>query len=88
MVAHAIPLFLPKVSALPGLQARLLRHFANHPQAQPFAEATLRALGEESGAVHKALNRLLDLELLRQDERDGRKRVWVQDPRVAFYLRV
>jgi hypothetical protein len=88
VVAHAIPLFLPKVSALPGLQARLLRHFANHPQAQPFAEATLRALGEESGAVHKALNRLLDLELLRQDERDGRKRVWVQDPRVAFYLRV
>jgi hypothetical protein len=88
VVAHAIPLFLPKVSALPGLQARLLRHFANHPQTQPFAEATLRALGEESGAVHKALNRLLELELLRQEERDGRKRVWISDARLAFYLRV
>jgi hypothetical protein len=87
VVAHAIPLFLPKVSALPGLQARLLRYFASHPQAQPFAEATLRALGEESGAVHKALNRLVELELLRQEERDGRKRIWIQDPRVAFYLR-
>lgn len=88
VVAHAIPLFLPKVSALPGLQARLLRHFAIHPQTQPFADATLRALGEESGAVHKALARLLELELLHQDERDGRKRVWIHDPRLAFYLRV
>jgi hypothetical protein len=88
VVAHAIPLFLPKVSALPGLQARLLRYFAVHPQTQPFADATLRALGEESGAVHKALGRLLELELLREDERDGRKRVWVHDPRLAFYLRV
>jgi len=87
VVAHAIPLFLPKVSALPGLQARLLRHFATHPQTQPFSEATLSALGEESGAVHKALSRLLELELLRQEERDGRKRVWIHDPRVAFYLR-
>ena len=53
VVAHAIPLFLPKVAALPGLQARLLRHFGNHPHAQPFADVTLRALGAESGAVHQ-----------------------------------
>ena len=87
VVANATPLFLPKVSALPPSQAKLLRHVARHPNTQPFAEHTLRELGEKSGTVYKALNRLLDLELLRQEERDGRKRVWVHDPRLGFYLR-
>jgi hypothetical protein len=87
VVANATALFLPKVSALPVSQARLLRYIARNPRTQPFADQTLRELGEKSGSVHKALKRLLDLELLRQDERDGRKRVWVHDPRLAFYLR-
>jgi len=87
VVANATALFLPRVSALPVSQARLLRYVARNPRTQPFADRTLHELGEKSGSVHKALKRLLDLELLRQDERDGRKRVWVHDPRLAFYLR-
>ena len=87
VVANATALFLPKVSALPVSQARLLRYIARNPRIQPFADQTLRDLGDKSGLVYKALNRLLDLELVRQDERDGRKRVWIHDPRLAFYLR-
>jgi hypothetical protein len=87
VVANATTLFLPKVSALPASQARLLRYIARNPTAQPFAEQTLRELGEKSGPVHKALQRLIDLELVRQSERDGRKRIAVHDPRLAFYLR-
>jgi len=87
VVANATALFLPKVSALPASQARLLRYVARNPRSQPFVEQTLRDLGDKSGTVHKAITRLLELELLRQDERDGRKRVWVHDPRLAFYLR-
>jgi hypothetical protein len=87
VVANATALFLPRVSALPPSQARLLRYLARNPRTQPFAGQTLRELGEESGSVHKAITRLLELELLRQEARDGRKRVWVHDPRLAFYLR-
>jgi hypothetical protein len=87
VVANATPLFLPKVSALPVSQARLLRYVARNPRTQPFSDQTLRGLGEKSGPVHKALKRLLELELLRQEEHDGRKRIWVHDPRLAFYLR-
>ena len=35
MVANATQYFLPRVSALSGLQARFLRHVAQHPRAQP-----------------------------------------------------
>lgn len=87
VVANATALILPRVSALPAAQARLLRYIARNPKAQPFADQTLRELGEKSGSVHKALKRLLEMELVRQEERDGRKRVWVHDPRLAFYLR-
>jgi len=87
VVANATMLFLPKVSALPASQARLLRYIARNPGAQPFADQTLRELGEKSGPVHKALQRLIDLEFVRQTEGDGRKRVAVYDPRLAFYLR-
>lgn len=87
VVANASPMFLPRLSALPTSQARLLRYVARHPNIQPFAEQTLRELKEKSGPVHKALKRLMELELLRQEERDGRKRIWVNDPRLAFYLR-
>jgi hypothetical protein len=87
VVANATRIFLPKVSALPGVQARLLRHVARHRRVQPFSEASLRELGEGNGAVHKALGRLVELELLRQEEFNGRKKVWVHDPRLAFYLR-
>jgi hypothetical protein len=87
VVANATVLFLPKVSALPAAQASLLRYIARNPNAQPFAEQTLRELGNKSGPVHKALQRLLELELVRQIDRDGRKRVSIHDPRLAFYLR-
>ena len=86
VVANAAPLFLPKVSLLPALQARFLRYVARHPHTQPFAAETLNALGQKSGTMHKALKRLLELELLHVEERDGRKRVWINDPRLAFYL--
>jgi hypothetical protein len=41
----------------------------------------------ESGPAHRALRKLVELELLREEQRDGRKRVWVHDARLAFYLR-
>jgi len=87
VVANATQYFLPRVSALSGLQARMLRHVARNPRVQPFAEDTLSAIKSESGPAHRALRKLVDLELLREEERDGRKRVWVHDARLAFYLR-
>jgi len=87
VVANAAQYFLPRVSALSGLQARLLRHVARNPRAQPFAEETLAAVKSESGPAHRALKKLVEMELLREEQRDGRKRVWVHDARLAFYLR-
>lgn len=87
VVANATQYFLPRVSALSGLQARMLRHVARNPRTQPFAEETLSAIKGESGPTHRALRKLVELELLREEERDGRKRVWVHDARLAFYLR-
>jgi len=58
-----------------------------NPQAQPFAEETLSAIKGESGSAHRALRKLIKLELLREEQRDGRRRVWVYDARLAFYLR-
>ncbi len=87
VVANASQYFLPRVSALSGLQARLLRHVARNPRAQPFSEETLAAVRSESGPTHRALRKLVELELLREEQHDGRKRVWVHDARLAFYLR-
>jgi hypothetical protein len=58
-----------------------------YPRAQPFAEETLSAIKGESGPAHRALRKLIELELLREEQRDGRRRVWVHDARLAFYLR-
>jgi hypothetical protein len=87
VVANAAQYFLPRVSALSGLQARFLRYVARNPRAQPFAEETLSAIRGESGPAHRALRKLIELELLREEQRDGRRRVWVHDARLAFYLR-
>ncbi len=87
VVSNASQFFLPQLSSLSTLQAQLLRHLARNPGVQPFAEATLRALGSANSAVHKALARLHELELVRIEESGGRKRVWIHDPRLAFYLR-
>jgi chromosome segregation and condensation protein ScpB len=87
VVANAAQYFLPRVSALSGLQARFLRHVARNPRAQPFAEETLSAIRGESGPAYRALRKLIELELLREEQRDGRRRVWVHDARLAFYLR-
>jgi hypothetical protein len=87
VVANAAQYFLPRVSALSGLQARLLRYVARNPRSQPFSEETLAAVKSESGPTHRALRKLIELELLRQEQNDGRKRVWVHDARLAFYLR-
>jgi hypothetical protein len=40
----------------------------------------------ESGPAHRALRKLIELELLREEQCDGRRRVWVHDARPAFYL--
>jgi hypothetical protein len=87
VVSNASQFFLPQLSTLSALQAQLLRHLARNPGAQPFADTTLRALGAGNSAVHKALGRLTELELVRTEEAGGRKRLWVHDPRLAFYLR-
>jgi hypothetical protein len=87
VVANAAQYFLPRISALSGLQARLLRHVARNPRAQPFSEETLAAIKSESGPTHRALRKLIELELLREEQRDGRRRVWVHDARLEFYLR-
>ena len=87
VVSNASQFFLPQLSTLSALQAQLLRHLARNPGAQPFADTTLRALGAANSAVHKALGRLTELELVRTEEAGGRKRIWVHDPRLAFYLR-
>jgi hypothetical protein len=87
VVANAAQFFLPRIATLSDLQSRLLRHVAQHPNSQPFAAATLAAIRAETGPLHRALKKLVELELLREQERDGRKRVWIQDGRLAFYLR-
>ena len=87
VVSNASQFFLPQLSSLSALQALLLRHLARNPGVQPFSDATLRALGAANSAVHKALARLFELELVRVEESGGRKRVWIHDPRLAFYLR-
>ena len=87
VVSNASQFFLPHLSSLSALQAQLLRHLARNPGVQPFSDSTLRALGSGNSAVHKALARLHELELVRIEESAGRKRVWIHDPRLAFYLR-
>lgn len=87
VVNNASQFFLPQLSNLSPLQAQLLRHLARNPGVQPFADSTLRALGAANSAVHKALGRLVELELVRSEDIGGRKRVWIHDPRLTFYLR-
>jgi len=87
VVANAAQYFLPKISSLSELQSRMLRYVAQNPRSQPFAATTLASLHAETGSISRALTRLLDLELLQAEENDGRKRVWVHDARLAFYLR-
>lgn len=87
VVANAAQYFLPRVSALSGLQARFLRYVARNPRSQPFADETLSAIGGASGPAHRALRKLIELELLREEQNNGRRRVWVHDARLAFYLR-
>ena len=87
VVSNATQLFLPHLTSLSALQAQLLRHLARNPGVQPFSDTTLRAVGAANSAVHKALARLHELELVRIEENAGRKRVWIHDPRLAFYLR-
>ena len=87
VVANAAQYFLPRISSLSGLQSRMLRYVARNPRVQPFSEVTLSAVKSESGPVHRALRKLLALELLREEEHGGRKRVWVHDARLGFYLR-
>jgi hypothetical protein len=87
VVSNASQFFLPQLSSLSALQAQLLRHLARNPGVQPFSDVTLRALGAATSAVHKALARLNELELVRVEDNAGRKRVWIHDPRLAFYLR-
>jgi len=45
------------------------------------------ALKAETGSINGALNRLVELELLNAEDTDGRKRVWIHDRRLGFYLR-
>jgi len=87
VVANAAQYFLPRISSLSGLQSRMLRYVARNPRTQPFSEQILSAVKSESGPAHRALRKLLALELLREEERDGRKRVWVHDARLGFYRR-
>ena len=87
VVANPAQYFLHKISTLSGLQSRILRYAARNPRVQPFAEETLSAVKSEGGPAHRALRKLVSLELLREEERDGRKRVSVHDARLAFYLR-
>ena len=51
------------------------------------SEVRSAALRAETGSIDRALNVLLALELLRVEDHDGRKRIWVHDARLAFYLR-
>lgn len=87
VVANAAQYFLPRIAALTVLQSSLLRYVARNPRSQPFAAETLSAIAAKSGPAHRALRRLVELELLQEQERDGRKRVWIPDARLAFYLR-
>jgi hypothetical protein len=87
VVANAAEHFLPKISMLTELQGRLLRYTAQNPKAQPFSQTTAAAVRAEPGSISGALDRLVELELLKVDDRDGRKRIWVHDARLAFYLR-
>ena len=86
VVANAAPYFLPKISSLSELQSRMLRFVAHNPRVQPYAATTLSAVRAETGSISRAVTRLLELELLQAEEHDGRKRVWVHDARLAFYL--
>ncbi len=88
VVANAAQYFLPKISSLSALQSRMLRYVAHNPRVQPYAATTLTAVRAETGSISRAVTRLLELELLQAQENDGRKRVWVHDARLAFYLRV
>ena len=87
VVANAAQYFLPRIATLTGLQSSLLRYVARNPHSRPFAAETLSAIGAKSGPAHRALHKLVGLELLREDDRDGRKRVSIPDARLAFYLR-
>ena len=87
VVANAVSLFLPWISSLPPAQARLLRYISRNPNTQPFSATTLKDIGFNRSTVHGSLARLVEKSLVRERETDGRKRVWVQDARIAFYLR-
>jgi hypothetical protein len=65
----------------------MLRYVAHNPRTQPFGASTLAAVKAETGSISRVLSRLLELELLRAEDNDGRKRVWVHDARLEFYLR-
>lgn len=86
VVNNAAHLFLPKISNLSSSQSLLLRYVARNPRCQPFSEVTVKEIGEPKGSIQRALDRLLDLELVHMETRDRSRRVWVHDPRVAFYL--
>ncbi len=86
VVANAVSLFVPAIASLSPAQARLIRYIARNPHIQPFAAQTLRDLKESRSTVDRALRKLLELQLVREKATDGRKRVWVHDARVAYYL--
>jgi hypothetical protein len=87
VVGNAAPLFLPRIAALATVQSRVLRYIARNPRTQPFTETALKELRELPGGVHKALTRLRELDLIREESYGNGRRVWVHDPRLAFYLR-
>ncbi len=86
VVNNAAPIFLPRISKLSTVQSLLLRYIARNPRCQPYAEMTLKELGEPKSTVNKALERLIDFGLVREATADRSRRVWVDDPRVAFFL--
>jgi hypothetical protein len=87
VVANAARIFLPPLGALSRMQSEFLQYVARHPKTQPFSEETRRAIGASRSGLHEALHQLVERQLIREEEVDGRKRVWVHDARLAFYLR-
>jgi hypothetical protein len=87
VVNNAFHLFSPLISKLSPAQAHLLRYIARNPRCEPFSELSVRELASTKSSIQKALTKLLALELVRLDGMDRSRRVRVNDPRVAYYLK-